>query len=132
MQAMDASTMLDFMGVRLIPNRVEGMAFVINVRISDRDQTLALTLSRGCLTHLPDKVDPQAIATLTLTHEAIATIAVGTRTLEQVDVIIEGDRSAVERLFTALDTFDPIHPIQLMIRSTWNIVSCMKRCIDIF
>lgn len=108
MQAMDASTMLDFMGVRLIPDRVAGMAFVINVCISDRDQTLALTLSRGCLTHLPDKVDPQAIATLILTHEAIASIAVGVRTLEQVDAMIEGDRSAVERLFAALDTFDPM------------------------
>lgn len=108
MQAMDVSTMLDFMGVRLIPDRVEGQSFVINLHISDRDQNLALTLSRGCLTHLQGKSDPAAIATLTLTHAAIALIAVGASTLDDEEVAIEGDRKAVEMLFGALDDFNPM------------------------
>lgn len=108
MQAMDASTMLDFLGVRLIPEQVAGKSLVINLKISDRDQSYALTLSRGCLTHLPDTSDPAAVATLTLTHAAIALIAVGASGLADEKVKIIGDRAAVETLFAALDSFNPM------------------------
>ncbi|WP_165784531.1 alkyl/aryl-sulfatase [Zhengella mangrovi] len=108
MQAMTVSTMLDFLGVRLIPERVAGEAYVINLKISDRSEELALTLSRGCLTHLVNKSDPGAVATMTLTHEAIANIAVGVSTLDGEEVAIDGDREKVEALFAALDDFNPM------------------------
>lgn len=108
MLAMTVSTMLDFLGVRLIPERVAGLSYVINLNISDRGEKLALTLSRGCLTHLPNKADPAAVATLTLSHQAIANIAVGASTLDGERVRIEGDRDKVETLFAALDDFDPM------------------------
>jgi len=108
MQAMDVSTMLDFMGVRLVPERVAGQSFVLNITISDRNQSFALTLSRGCLTHLKGKTDPSAVASLTLSHTAIALIAVGASSLEDEAVKFEGDRSAVDTLFGALDDFNPM------------------------
>ena len=111
MQAMTVSTMLDYLGVRLVPERVAGLAFAINLNISDRGETLALTLSRGCLTHLPDQADPAAVATLTLTHEAIANIAVGVSTLADEAVEVDGDRAKVEALFAALDDFNPMFDV---------------------
>lgn len=108
MQAMDVSTMLDFMGVRLIPERVAGLGFIINLKITDRNQVFVLTLSRCCLTHLRGKVDPLAVATLTLSHSALAMIAVGASSLEDEDAKIEGDAEAVNKLFASLDTFNPM------------------------
>jgi len=108
MQAMDVSTMLDFMGVRLVPERVAGQSFVLNITISDRNQSFALTLSRGCLTHLKGKTGPSAVASLTLSHTAIALIAVGASSFDDEAVKIEGDRSAVDTLFGALDDFNPM------------------------
>lgn len=111
MQAMTVSTILDFLGVRLIPEKVAGQSYVINLAISDKDEKLALTLSRGCLTHMPNKADPSAVATMTLTHAAIANIAVGVSRMEDEDMVIEGDRTKVEALFAALDEFDPMFDV---------------------
>ncbi|SDD85811.1 alkyl sulfatase C-terminal domain-containing protein [Ruegeria marina] len=94
MQAMDASIMLDFMGVRLIRAKVARKAFVINLRISDRDRVLAPRLSRGCLT-----------------HQALAMVAVGASALGEGEVAIEGDLYAVEALFAALDSFSPMFDV---------------------
>lgn len=111
MQAMTASTMLDFLGVRLIPEKVRGQSFVINVKVSDRDEVLALTLSRGCLTHLVNKTDADAVASMTLSHAAIARIAVGASGLADEAVTIDGDLGKVEMLFAALDDFNPMFNI---------------------
>lgn len=111
MQAMSVSTMLDFLGVRLIPEKVAGLSFSLNIQITDRKEKYALTLSRGTLTHLTGRTDPQAVATVSLSFEAIALIAVGTGALADQDVTIEGDIVAVEALFAALDTFDPMFPV---------------------
>lgn len=111
MQAMSVSTMLDFLGVRLIPDRVAGLSLAVNIQITDRDEIHALTLSRGALTHLPNRRDPKAIATVSLSFEAIALIAVGAGTLDDQDVRIDGDAAQVATLFAAMDDFDPMFDI---------------------
>lgn len=108
MQAMSVSTMLDYLGVRLIPEKVRGKSFVINLEITDRNEVLALTLSRGCLTHLANKSDAAAVATMSLTHAAIARLAVGASDLGAEEIAIEGDKGAVEAVFAALDDFNPM------------------------
>ncbi|WP_319824005.1 alkyl/aryl-sulfatase [Thalassovita sp.] len=108
MQAMSVSTMLDYLGVRLIPEKVRDKAFVINLDITDRQESLAMTLSRGCLTHLVNKFDAGAVATMSLTHAAIARLAVGASDLQAEEVAIKGDKRAVETLFAALDDFNPM------------------------
>jgi alkyl sulfatase BDS1-like metallo-beta-lactamase superfamily hydrolase len=111
MQAMSVSTMLDFLAVRLIPEKVAGLSFAVNIQITDRKEKYALTLSRGTLTHLTGRTDPQAVATVSLSFEAIALIAVGAGALADQDVAIEGDSVAVKALFAALDSFDPMFPV---------------------
>lgn len=111
MQAMSVSTMLDFLAVQLVPDQVAGLSFAVNIHITDREESYALTLSRGALTHLPGRKDASAVATLSLSFEAMALIAVGAGTLADQAVTVEGDRAAVETLFTALDVFNPMFPI---------------------
>ncbi len=105
MEAIDTSTLFDYLAVRLIPEDVVGQSMEINWRITDQDENLVLSLRHGCLSHIMAKQTGDAVATVRLPHKVLADLVLGETDLENDEINVDGDRNAVATLFAKLDRF---------------------------
>ena len=107
--ALDCSTLFDYMAVRLDPAKVDGLAFVSNWIVGDRDETIALTLRHSTLSHIAGKSAEDAAATVRLEHKALAGLLVGqvelADKLADGSVTIDGDVDKIAQLTAMLDRF---------------------------
>ncbi len=109
MDAIDTSTLFDYMAVRLIPEKVAGQSFVCNWFIRDRVEEVMLTLCHATLSHLMGKHADEAVASVSLDHKTLSDLLVGhvdfAAALEAGDIVIDGDQAAIANLIETLDTF---------------------------
>ncbi|MEV0963639.1 alkyl sulfatase dimerization domain-containing protein [Streptomyces sp. NPDC049910] len=104
--ALTVDQILDTMAVRIDGPRAWDEHLVLDLRVTDEQQTWRLTLSHGALTHrsTPPGQRPagDAPATLTLTRLQLLALANG----EQEDIATQGDPGVLPRLLGLLDTPD--------------------------
>jgi alkyl sulfatase BDS1-like metallo-beta-lactamase superfamily hydrolase len=107
--AIPTSTVLDFVAVRLDPARVGGRSFVIDWRLTDRDERFALRLAHSTLTHVAGKVAPEAQARVAGSRATLQALVLKRTTPAQAirdgSLACEGDTGCVEALFDMLDDF---------------------------
>lgn len=112
--AMNPELLLDYLSVRIDPEKAAGEPLVLNVRFTDLDQTYGLTVQNGVLVYLP-RARAEASATVSLAKAALDRIVLGHTTIEDAtaagDVRIEGRDDAFPRLIAMLDDFEFWFPI---------------------
>jgi alkyl sulfatase BDS1-like metallo-beta-lactamase superfamily hydrolase len=107
--AVATTTLFDFIAVRLDPEKALGKRWRIAWRLTDRDETVCLTLANETLTHIMGKDAPDADATVTTTREVLVGLIVGKVAIgdavESGALAVGGDESLPAALFGMLDTF---------------------------
>ncbi len=109
LRAMTTEMLIDLIGVRLDGGRVGDERLRINLTVRDRDERWLVGLEHGAIHGTPGRHDPDAEITLEIDHLALACLASGTTTLDQLDpadLTVTGDRSRLERFVGNLDAFD--------------------------
>jgi alkyl sulfatase BDS1-like metallo-beta-lactamase superfamily hydrolase len=97
----------DALAIRLDPRKVAGESMVANWRFTDRDETLALTLRHGTITHRLGEWSDGANASIVTTRAVLDSIVLGKRAIQDAVkegvIKIEGDPRCFAVLFAALD-----------------------------
>jgi alkyl sulfatase BDS1-like metallo-beta-lactamase superfamily hydrolase len=100
--------LLDYLSVRLNPERADGVALVVGWRVSDQDTAFRLTLRNCVLSHRSGAPD-DSVATLSSNRRTLEALVLGISSIAQAQVegalVVEGDVTAVEKLFAMFDTF---------------------------
>jgi alkyl sulfatase BDS1-like metallo-beta-lactamase superfamily hydrolase len=109
-RAMSLDLFFDYLGMRLNGPKAAGKKIKINFNFTDTGETNVLFLVNAALSHSPDRQDPNADATLTLTRTALNKIILQESTLAQEiqngSVKVAGDLKMVQELVSLLDTFE--------------------------
>ena len=109
MEAIDSSTLFDYMGIRLIPEKVGERSFKSNWLINAPDTNVVLTLQNHTLTHRTVQSCGDADVTVRLERQTLADLVLGVESIEAAiadgRVVIDGDREAINGLFGMLDSF---------------------------
>ena len=96
----------DLLAVRLDPAKAAGQAMVINWHFTDRDERLALTLSRCTLSHRPGERS-DAAASITTTRATLDAVILGRTKIADAlasgAIRIDGDGARLAALFAMLD-----------------------------
>lgn len=107
--------LLDFVAVRINPDKAAGLAIKINVDVTDRDERHLLSIENGVLIHETGIVDPAAGATLRLTRlNLLMTLFAGVPVnslLSSGDIVVEGDVALYEALVGLIDPVVSNFPI---------------------
>lgn len=97
------ASFLDSMAVRLDAKAAEDKNLTVNFVFSDLHETHVMHVENSVLHHHKGEADPNAVATLTLTHELFLKLAVGTagaaETLMSDDLHVDGSRIGLVRFF---------------------------------
>ena len=113
--AMTTELLLDFLGVRLHGGRAAEVTLHLTLRVTDRDEVWAVGLERGALHAVAGREAEAPDATVSLPHEALAELVLGTSDLDQQlaagAVAVEGDADVLRTLAGLLDTFTIWFPI---------------------
>jgi alkyl sulfatase BDS1-like metallo-beta-lactamase superfamily hydrolase len=106
LRAMTTEMLVDLMAVRL--DGARAAALVLNLTVTDRDETGVVGIAHGAVHLTAGRHDAVATVGLALSHLALARLASGLTTLDDLgdEVTVTGDRAALDRLLDALDTFD--------------------------
>ena len=114
-RAMTTEMLIDYLAVRLDGEAAAGKRIELTLRITDRDEVHAVGIKDGALHHTAGRPAADAHATVALTRAALLALAMGTTALADLEssgvVAIDGDRTAIEGLLAALDTFTFWFPI---------------------
>jgi alkyl sulfatase BDS1-like metallo-beta-lactamase superfamily hydrolase len=112
---MPVGMVFDVMAVRLDGPRAGERRIVVNWHFTDRDDRYVLRLQNGALTHVHGRLDEEADATVTLTHEAFVQMllmaAGAPGASAPTDIEVAGRAEALGELMSLLDTFTPDFPI---------------------
>lgn len=88
---------------------------MFNMVFPESGETFLVTLENGVLNHRAATTRHDADATLTLMGKGFTALACGMMTPEQAtasgSLTIEGDQTALPRLFSLLDNFSPYFPL---------------------
>lgn len=107
---MSTETFLDFLGVRLNGPKAEGKKIALNLKLTDTKERFALGVENATLHYSPDKQDPNADASLTLTRTSLNDIILGKSTLEDKidagEIQVRGNRKKVDEFVALLDDFE--------------------------
>ncbi|HEY8516828.1 MAG TPA: alkyl sulfatase dimerization domain-containing protein [Candidatus Binatia bacterium] len=108
-RAMTVEMLIDYLGVRLDADALGGRRIELTLDVTDRGEVHAVGVQDGALHHSPGRRADAPDATLSLTHEALVALVVGSASLAELEtrgaLAVAGDREAVEALLGALDTF---------------------------
>jgi len=108
---------LDAMAARLNGPKAEGKDMIVNLIFTDLDASYVLELNNSVLRHYKRDPDPNANATLKITHELYLRMATGTAGLKDTlfsdDLTVEGSRLDLLQFFRLFDKPD----------GTFNIVT---------
>ncbi len=101
------SNFLTSMAVRLNGPKADGKNLVINLLFTDLNQSYVLHLENAVLHHKMAPLDPEANATLRITHQMFLDMALNTAGIKEFvlsdDIKIEGSKLDLIRFFTLLD-----------------------------
>ena len=107
--------LLDFVAVRINPDKAAGLAIKINVDVTDRGEQHLLSIENGVLIHETGIVDPAAGVTLRLTRlNLLMTLFAGVPVnslLSSGDIVVEGDVALYEALVGLMDPVVSNFPI---------------------
>ena len=109
-KAMPLDMYFDYLGIRLNgPKAAQSGDFKFNWVFSDPAETHVVTVRAGALTHRKGDAASDATATLRLARATLDAITLGQTTFDKAmsdgSIRINGDRSAVTKLFADLDDF---------------------------
>jgi len=108
-QAMTTEMLFDYLAVRLNGPEAAGRTVELAVEVTDRDEVWLLGLQNGTLRSVAGRRPDAPVATLRLTHDALAALATGRTTWEELveggGFEVDGDRAAVDGLVSLFDTF---------------------------
>ncbi|MBO6690736.1 MAG: MBL fold metallo-hydrolase [Parvibaculum sp.] len=103
--------LLDVAAVRVNPAKAEGLNFMVNIRLTDRNEKHLLTVENGVLIHEEGIEDAKAGATVTMTRpELMMTLLAGFPLSEFTktgSIEIEGDASLYETLTSLIEAPKP-------------------------
>jgi alkyl sulfatase BDS1-like metallo-beta-lactamase superfamily hydrolase len=107
--------LLDFVAVRINPNKASESAFKINIELTDRRETHLITVENGVMIHEAGIVDPAAGASIRMKRpDLLMTLLAGIPVAARVDsgdVAIEGDASLYDALVGLIEPLTPNFPI---------------------
>ena len=108
-QALTIELIFDSLAIRLKAEEVSGERAVINFRFTDIEEDWILGLQNSVLRSVKGRLDPAADATLTLTRLTLLSVIGGDATfveaIQNGEITIDGDGSALLKIFGHLDTF---------------------------
>ncbi len=107
--AMTTEMLFDAIGVRLLPDRLEGVAGAVNWHLIDRGERHVAGISNRTLFHTPGAQIDDADATVQCNIADLIGIADGG--FDTSGLQIEGDDALVAQIAAAVDTFERIFPI---------------------
>ena len=95
-RAMSTGLWLDFLGVRLDSKKLEGVSFVINLLLPDKDEKYVVELSNGALTNIKGQQAAKPNLTITINRSDLEIVMMGAKSFdEQIaagKVKMEGDK----------------------------------------
>jgi alkyl sulfatase BDS1-like metallo-beta-lactamase superfamily hydrolase len=107
--------LLDFAAVRVNPDRAAAAAFKINLELTDRDETVLITVENGVMVHEFGVRDDGAGATVRMKRpDLLLTLFAGLPfqgRVESGDIVIEGDAALYAALVGLIEAFTPNFPI---------------------
>jgi len=113
--ATTTAMLLDLASVRVNPDKAAARDFKINVELTDRKETVLITVGDGVLVHEAGASDPSAGATVRLTRpDLLMTLIAGfpfEGRVESGDIVIEGDASLYAALVGLIEAPAPNFPI---------------------
>ncbi len=106
--AIATETLLDFVAVRIDPQKIGNEAFAINLTLSDSGEKLLLNVSNCTLNHLANTHSPTAGSSITLSCETLVALIVRQTSVVQAsgEGNISGDATLLAKLFDSLDDFE--------------------------
>ncbi|MBK5288733.1 MAG: MBL fold metallo-hydrolase [Acidimicrobiia bacterium] len=121
LRAMTTEMLIDLIGVRLDGERIGAERLGINLTVTDRDERWFIGVEHGAVHGTPDRHDVAADLGVEIAHLALARLASGTTSLDDLgpaDLMVTGDRSRLEWFLGLLDTFDASFAIVTAERTT--------------
>ena len=110
-RAMSTELFLDFLGIRMDPDKAADMAFTINLVTPDSGEKFIIELSNATLTNIEGFQAKDADLTITINRTDLEPVMMGVKTLEaQIadgTAKVEGDTSVIGKLASTLVVFDP-------------------------
>ena len=110
-RAMSTELFLDFLGIRMDPDKAADMAFTINLVTPDTGEKFIIELSNSTLTNIEGFQAKDADLTITINRTDLEPVMMGVKTLEaQIadgTAKIEGDTKVIGQLASTLVVFDP-------------------------
>jgi alkyl sulfatase BDS1-like metallo-beta-lactamase superfamily hydrolase len=110
-RAMSIELFLDFLGIRMDPDKAAEMAFTINLITPDNDEKFIVELSNATLTNIEGYQAEDADLTITINRSDLEPVMMGLKTLESQiadgTAKVEGDTSIIGKLASTLVAFDP-------------------------
>ncbi len=114
-RAIPPDLVLDYLAIRLNAAKAGDARLVFNALFPASGETFLVTLENGVLNHRAGAAKQDADATLTFKGDGLTALACGMMTTEQAtangSLKIEGDQTALSRLFSLLDKFSPYFPL---------------------
>jgi alkyl sulfatase BDS1-like metallo-beta-lactamase superfamily hydrolase len=109
-RGMTTGLFLDFLGVRLQSEKVEGQSFVINLVTPDNGEKYVIELSNGTLTNIQGQQAPRPTLTVTVNRADLESVMAGSAGLGDLAaagrVKLDGDRKPFDLLNSSLAQFD--------------------------
>ena len=110
-RAMSTELFLDFIGIRMDPDKAADMTFTINLITPDNGEKFIVELSNATLTSIEGFQAEDADLTITINRTDLEPVMMGVKTLEaQIadgTAKVEGDTSIISKLASTLVVFDP-------------------------
>jgi alkyl sulfatase BDS1-like metallo-beta-lactamase superfamily hydrolase len=110
-RAMSTELFLDFVGIRMDPDKAADMAFTINLITPDNGEKFIVELSNATLTNIEGFQAEDADLTITINRSDLEPVMMGVKTMEaQIadgTAKVEGDTSVIGKLASTLVVFDP-------------------------
>jgi alkyl sulfatase BDS1-like metallo-beta-lactamase superfamily hydrolase len=109
-RAMTTGLWLDFLGVRLQSEKVEGQSFVVNFITPDNDERYVVELSNGTLTNIQGHQAKNPVLTITVNRADLELVMMGQTTLDDLvaggKAKLDGDRTPYDLLKASVVQFD--------------------------
>ena len=110
-RAMSTELFLDFVGIRMDPERAAEFEFTINLITPDNDEKFIVELSSATLTNIEGFLADDADLTITINRTDLEPVMMGVKSLESQiadgKAKVEGDASVIGKLASTLVVFDP-------------------------
>ncbi|MBT8134647.1 MAG: SCP2 sterol-binding domain-containing protein, partial [Gammaproteobacteria bacterium] len=110
-RAMSTELFLDFVGIRMDPDKAADMAFTINLNTPDNGEKFIVELSNATLTNIEGYQAEDADLTITINRTDLEPVMMGIKTLESQiadgTAKVKGDTSVIGKLASTLVVFDP-------------------------